>query len=134
VNVSLGQNVPITKDASDRKELWLSVCVRGPQDTDYNLLNPRRNLISPDAVSALACPHSHFTDYCGGINTSYGLEVDNSSGTGDGIRGYSASTVYNYAAVYGVNDATTGYGTGVFGSSQKGGGLYGSSNGAGLLL
>jgi hypothetical protein len=133
VNVTLGQNVPISKDISDRKELWLSVSVRGPQDDTFTLLNPRQNLTAPDSVSALTCPHSHFTDYWGGTNTAYGLEVDNSAGTGDGVRGYSGSTVYNYAGVYGVNDATTGYGTGIFGASLNGVGVYASSgNGDGL--
>lgn len=127
VNVALGQNVPIATDVSNRNELWLSVSVRGPNETDFTLLNPRHNLTAPDTVSALACPHSHFTDYWGGTTTTYGLEVDNSTGTGDGIRGYSKSTVYNYAGIYGVNAATTGYGTGVFGSSNLGVGVYASS-------
>jgi hypothetical protein len=128
VNVALGQIVPISKDITDLKELWLSVSVRGPQDETFTLLNPRQNLTAPESVSALTCPHSHFTDYWYGTNAAYGIEVDNGTGTGDGVRGYSASTVYNYAAVYGVNTATTGYGTGVYGSSTNGVGVYAASN------
>lgn len=128
VKVALGQNVPISKDISTNNELWLAVSVRGPNDTDFTQLNPRRNLNAPDATSALTCPHSHFTDYWGGTTASYGLEVDNVVGTGDGIRGYSASTAYNYAGVYGYNAATTGYGTGVYGGSNLGVGIYAQSN------
>jgi hypothetical protein len=132
VNVALGVIVPITKDVSARQELWLSVSVRGSQETDFTLLNPRRNLAAPDAVSALACPHTHFTDYWFGAS-SYGINVDNDSATGDGVRAYSGSTVQNYAAVYGVNTAATGYGTGIYGYSQNGLGVYaGSDNGDGL--
>jgi len=128
VNVALGQIVTISKDITDLKELWLSVSVRGPQDETFTLLNPRQNLAAPKSVSALTCPHSHFTDYWYGTNTAYGLEVDNGVGTGDGVRAYSGSTVNNYAAVYGVNTASTGYGTGVYGSSTNGVGVYAASN------
>ena len=128
VNVALGQIVPISKEITDLEELWLSVSVRGPQDETFTPLNPRQNLAAPESVTALTCPHSHFTDYWGGTNSSYGIEVDNGTGTGDGVRGYSASTVFNYAAVYGVNTATTGYGTGIYGYSNNGVGLYAASN------
>ena len=132
VNVALGQNVPIAKDVSDRKGLWLAVSVRGPQEPDFTLLNPRRNLAAPDSVSALTCPHSHFTDNWTGTNNAWGLYVENTS-TGDGLRAYSRSTVWNYAAVFGANIATTGYGTGVYGYSSNGVGVYAnSSTGDGL--
>jgi hypothetical protein len=127
VNVDLGQNVPISKDITDRAELWLSVSVRGPQDTTFTLLNPRQNLTAPDSVSALTCPHSHFTDYWGGTQASYGLEVDNAFGKGDGVRGYSGSTAYNYAGVYAVNSGGTavgGGGSGVYAYSSNGYGGY----------
>ncbi len=127
LNVVLGQGVPIAKDLVDRKELWLSVSVRGPHDADFTLLNPRHNLAAPEAINALTCPHSHFTDYWGGTNTVYGLEVDNSSGTGDGVRGYSGATAYNYAGVYAVNGGGTTAGTGgsgVYGGSVNGYGGY----------
>jgi hypothetical protein len=123
----------MSKDVADRKELWLSVSVRGPQDSDFTLLNPRHNLDAPNAVNALTCPHTHFTDYWGGSTTGYyGLEVDN-GGTGDGLRAYSASTTNGYAALWAVNTASTGYGTAVYGSSATGLGVYAYS-GAGDAL
>jgi hypothetical protein len=131
LNVVLGQSVRIPKEVAGRKELWLSVSVRGPGDRDFTLLNPRHNLTAPNSVTALACPHSHFSDYWGGTVGSYGLEVDNSSGTGDGVRGYSGATAYNYAAVYAVNNGgyTSGDdGSGVYGFSNNGYGGYFSSD------
>jgi hypothetical protein len=124
--VALGRSVPLSKDVADRKELWLAVSVRGPQDRGFALLNPRHNLTAPNAVNALTCPHSHFTDYWGGAGSSaYGLEVDNNAGTGDGVRGYSGATLYNYAGVYAFNSGGTGGGDG-------GSGAYAySSNGYG---
>jgi hypothetical protein len=56
------------------------------------------------------------------------LLLENTS-TGDGLRAYSRSTVWNYAAVFGANIATTGYGTGVYGYSAKGAGMYANSAG-----
>jgi hypothetical protein len=132
VNVTLGQNVSISKDVSDRKELWLSVSVRGPQDTNFILLNPRRNLTAPDSASALTCPHSHFTDNWSGANSEWGVLLENTS-TGDGLRAYSRSTVWNYAAIFGANIATTGYGTGVYGFSSKGVGVFANSDGGDAL-
>ena len=126
VNVALGQIVPVSKDISDRKELWLSVSVRGPQDTDFTQLNPRQNLAEPDAVNALTCLHSHFTDNWSGTVDSYGVRVEN-TGTGDGIRAYSRSTNTNYAAVWAVNYATTGAGTSIYAYSDRGIGIYASS-------
>lgn len=132
LNVVLGQIVPMSKDVADRQELWLSVSVRGPHDSDFTLLNPRHNLNAPNAINALTCPHSHFTDYWGGTNTAYGLEVDNSPGAGDAIRGYRGATAYNYAGVYAVNSGGTtagGGGTGAYGESSWGyGGYFVSDN------
>jgi hypothetical protein len=77
-------------------------------------------------------PHSHFSHYWAGNNTTYGLEVEN-FGTGDGIRALSYATSNDYAAIYAVNMASTGYGTGVYGYSGMGVGVYaGSQNGDGL--
>jgi hypothetical protein len=121
----LGQNVRLSKDVADRKELWLSVSVRGPHDSDFTLLNPRQKMGPTGGGGGLTCPHSHFSDYWGGITSSYGLEVDNSYGTGDGVRGYSGATLYNYAGVYAINGGGTGGGDG-------GSGAYAySSNGYG---
>jgi hypothetical protein len=128
----LGEGQVIPKDIVERKELWLAVSVRGPNEKDYTLLNPRQRFTAPASPSALACPHTHFTDYWGGTNTSYGLEVDNSTGTGDGVRGYSGATAYNYAGVYAINGGGTTAGdggTGAYASSLNGyGGYFESSN------
>ena len=118
LDIELGQSVPVPKDVADLKELWVEVSVRGPQDSGFTLLNPRFNLNAPDEVNDLSCPHSHFTDSWSGINPEWGLYIEN-TGIGDGLRAYSKSTVWNYAAVFGANTATTGYGTGVYGYSQQ---------------
>lgn len=126
--LALGELQPLPKTATDRKELWLAVSVRGPQDTDFTLLHPRQPFMAPASPSALACPHNHFPDSWPGSNTEYGLLIDNAS-TGDGLRAYSRSTTWNYAAVFGANIAPTGYGTGVYGYSAKGAGVYANSAG-----
>ena len=128
----LGETQPIPKEVTDHKELWLAVSVRGPQDTDFTLLSPRQRFNAPTAPSALTCPHNHFTDSWPGTNTEYGLLLDNAS-TGDGLRAYSRSTAWNYAAVFGANIASTGYGTGVYGYSAKGAGMYANSDGGDAL-
>ena len=125
-SIALGEVRPIPKDVAGRKELWLSVSVRGPQDLDFTLLNPRHNLSAPSAVSALTCPHTHFNDYWSGANQSYALEVENDGG-GDTIRAYNYATRTDYAAVYAINFASTGNGTAVFAASNKGLGVYASS-------
>ncbi len=131
LNVTLGATVTLPKEVRERKELWLAVSVRGPQEADFTLLEPRQNVgqgNSPTAVTALTCPHSHFTDYWHGATVlGYGLSVEN-AGTGDGIRGYSQSTLENFAGVYGLNTATTGTGSGVYGESINGTGVFGYSN------
>ncbi len=128
LNVSLGTAAPISKDVRDRKEMWLSVSVRGPLEASFTLLAPRQKFnVTGGGGGGLTCPHSHFTDNWGGTNASYGLDVDNSSGTGDGVRGYSGSTAVNYAGVYGVNSGgtiTITGGTGVYGESSHGYGGY----------
>jgi hypothetical protein len=136
LSVILGQSVPIVNKVADREELWLSVSVRGPHDADFTLLNPRHNLAAPEAANDLSCPHSHFTDYWGGTHAAYGLEVDNSNGSGDGVRGYSGSTSYNYAGLYAVNSGGKGAGeggSGVYGSSINGYGGYFLSDNWGAL-
>jgi len=129
LDIGLGQNIAIPKEVAGLKDLWVEISVRGPQDSDFILLNPRQNLNTPDAVSALTCPHSHFTDSWSGSNPEWGLLLDNSS-TGDGLRAYSKATQWNYAAVFGANTATTGSGTGVYGFSEKGLGMRAESRGS----
>lgn len=124
----LGAVQPLPKEVVDRKDAWLAVSVRGPRDNDFTLLTPRQHFTVPASPSALACPHSHFTDNWPGSNAEYGLLLDN-AGVGDGLRAYSRATVWNYAAVFGANIASTGYGTGVYGYSAKGAGMFANSAG-----
>jgi hypothetical protein len=132
LSTDLGRVTSIPRDILERKELWLSVSVRGKGETEFTLLTPRRSFNAAAAVSALSCPHSHFFDYWNGNNSSYGLIVQN-EGVGDGIRAFSYSTKTEYAAVYAINNAATGYGTAVYGSSSKGLGVYAySGSGDGL--
>ncbi len=130
--IVLGEMQAIPQDVAERKELWLAVSVRGPQETTFTLLNPRQHFNAPASPSALTCPHNHFTDSWPGSNSEYGLLLENTS-TGDGLRAYSKSTVWNYAAVFGANIASTGYGTGVYGYSAKGAGVYANSAGGDAL-
>jgi hypothetical protein len=133
-SVSLGSGAGLPKAVLDRKECWLAVSVRGPGEARFTALSPRQLLSTdtPASVTALSCPHSHFTDYWGGTVSYYGLEVDNGAGTGDGVRGYSGSTAYNYAGLYGVGGGGTtagSGGSGVYGSSYYGyGGYFESTN------
>ena len=130
--LALGEVSPIPKDVADRKELWLAVSVRSADEANFTLLNPRQHFTAPASPSALTCPHSHFTDNWSGANSELGLLLDNTS-TGDGLRAYSKSTVWNYAAVFGANIASTGYGTGVYGYSGKGVGVFANSAGGDAL-
>ena len=126
VHTSLGASVPLPPTLSDKSATWLAVSVRRSDESDFTLLNPRqawRTVVSaPNAVNALACPHSHFSDNWSGTAANYGLHVNN-SGTGDGIRAYSASTANAYAAVYALNTATTGGGSGVWGETASSAGI-----------
>ena len=129
VKVALGTTVVIPKEVRERKALWLAVSVRGPSESNYTSLEPRQRIdtiTGPTATAALTCPHNHFTDYWAGANGEWGVLLEN-TGTGDGLRAYSRSTVWNYAAVFGANTASTGSGTGVYGYSNKGVGVYANS-------
>jgi len=126
LEVTLGRDMDLPKEIAGRQDLWLAVSVRGPQDADFTLLSPRRALNAPAAVNALDCPHSHFTDNWTDSNPDWGLYLENLS-TGDGLRAYSKSTVWNFAAVFGANVATTGYGSGIYGYSTKGVGVFANS-------
>jgi hypothetical protein len=133
-SASLGSGPGLPKSVFDRKECWLAVSVRGPGEAGFTALEPRQLLPTdgPAAVSALSCPHSHFTDSWSGSNPDWGLLLENTS-TGDGLRAYSKATAWNYAAVFGANIATTGYGTGVYGYSTNGLGMRaGSGSGDGI--
>jgi hypothetical protein len=140
LTTNLGQTNSLAESIFSKKELWIEVSVCGPGEVAFTMLSPRQK-ISPDApaeINALTCPHSHFMDYWGGTNSAYGLEVDNSSGTGDGLRGYSGSTIYDYAGVYAINNGGTNAGdggSGVYASSIYGyGGYIESGNYRGLYV
>ena len=126
LDLGLGQSVAVPNEVAGLKELWLEVSVRGPQDSEFTRLNPRQDIYAPEAISELSCPHSHFTESWSGINLEWGGYLEN-TGTGDGLRAYSKSTTWNYAALFGANIAPTGYGTGVYGYSQMGVGVYANS-------
>jgi len=76
---------------------------------------------SGSATTVSKSDHDHFSGAWEGNNAQYGLFVNN-LGTGDGIRGYSSGSVFNYAGVYAENSST---GSGVFGHSASGFGIYG---------
>ena len=130
VNATLGKVTPISETALASKLRYLEVSVRGLGEGNFTILSPRQTLMPgvPASPNVLDCPHSHFTDYWGGTgSSSYGLEVDNIAGTGDGVRGYSGATLYNYAGVYAINGGGTGGGdggSGVYASSSNGYGGY----------
>lgn len=105
---------------------WLEVSVRGPREQSLTALAPRQALPLAPGLTALACPHNHFSDNWDGSTTNYGLRVDQ-NGTGDGLRAYSQATSSSYGAIYAVNNATTGNGRGVYARSDRGVGLYASS-------
>jgi hypothetical protein len=98
----------------DGKALWLEVVVAGTEIGCQELTTV------PYALSVR--PGARMLD----TRPDYLLYVDN-DGAGDGIRAFSNSTLYNYAALYGVNAANTGEGSGVFGSSNNGSGVYARS-------
>jgi len=125
LNTVLGSVTAIPVDVAARKDLWLAVSVRGPNETAFTPLDPRQRFPSPNSPSALTCPHSHFTDVWSGNTPNYGLWVDQ-AGLGDGIRSYTKASTYDYASFYGYN---TGTGTAVFGLSSLGRGVYAESAG-----
>jgi hypothetical protein len=122
--LGLGEVQPIPKAVAERKELWLAVSVRGPQEATFTLLTPRQKFsVTGGGGSTLTCPHSHFNDSWSGSNYgSNGLAVTNAGG-GDGIDAYSYATRTNWAAVYAYNLAGSGDGTGMYGGSYYGSGV-----------
>jgi len=110
--------------------LWLAVSVRGPEEADFTLLNPRQSLdtaiaaapASPAAASV--CDHDHFGETWSGALDAWnaGLEVETTSESSTGIRGI-ANNVAGFD-VYGVEGEST-HGTGVSGSSLDGTGVIG---------
>lgn len=126
-DLALGASTPIPDAAARGKERWLSVSVHGPGDATFTLLSPRQRLAdvtAPSAVSVLSCPHSHFGDRWTGASGEYGLKVEN-TGAGDAIQGITRATDKTYAGVWGYNTAPTGSGSGVYGRSLNGVGVYG---------
>ena len=130
--VLLGSVIPLPEAAYTTK-LWLSVSVRSPHAENFVELTPRQMLdeiayTSPDSPSAVTgtCAHDHFIESWAGSTSSYGLRVETTS-SGDGVRGVTASTNLSYGGVYGHNSASTGEGAGVsaFASSPTGYSMYG---------
>lgn len=129
VNVELGAATPIPASLVKEKkaQYWLAVSLRSAVERSFTDLSPRQAIpLSPQAPEALACPHSHFSDYWYGSNSGYGLWVNNTS-TGDGIRTVSGSTSTNFASLWAVNVNT---GTAVYGYSAGGraGDFYSDTN------
>jgi hypothetical protein len=118
--VVLGSATPIPKALLEGDARWLAVSVRGPAESVFTLLEPRQRLsaVAPSAADSVGCPHDHFDEWWQGTSASAGLVVDNSTGTGDGIRGYANAANANYGGVYGVNFSS---GPGVYGRSEGGG-------------
>ena len=80
-------------------------------------------------TAAARSDHNHFGNNWAGAASNYGLYVNNSS-SGDGVRGGSAATLYNYAGLYGYCTST---GSGVYGISVGGQGVVGTgTNGDGV--
>ena len=121
-SASLGSDTGLPKAVLDRKECWLAVSVRGPDESGFTALEPRQLLPTdgPAAVSALSCPHSHFTDSWPGSNPVVWPLLQYHRAPAMALRAFSNATAWNYAAVYGANTAATGYGTGVYGYSLEG--------------
>ncbi|MBN1535717.1 MAG: hypothetical protein JW908_03210 [Anaerolineales bacterium] len=138
VNVELGTVTPIPASLLDEKDAryWLAVSLRGSAEASFTDLSPLQSIsLSPQSTDALSCPHNHFTDGFSGSNSEYGLLIENTS-TGDGLRAYSSSTAYNYAAVFAANVANVATGNGgpaVYGYSENGyGGTFYSGTYRGL--
>ena len=97
--------------------LWLAVSVRGPDEADFTLLNPRQLIDAAVAsapaspAAAAACAHDHFGELWNGDAT--GMPA------GGGLKISS-----NYNAIEGVS---TGSGVGLQGSSANGAGISGWS-------
>ena len=128
--VVLGSVVPIPKEVLAGGSRWLEVSVRGPGDTAPTVLAPRQVLSAAAAgtQTTSSCAHTHFGEQWrgdGGVD-GYALIVANDGGVGDGIRGISHDSRYDYAGLYGFNHAA---GSGVYGESSGGTGVYGKSSG-----
>ena len=64
-SISLGRRDPLSLDPWTEGSLWLSVAVRGPQESTYTALAPRQQIATASSVTAApladqACPHDHF--------------------------------------------------------------------------
>ena len=147
-NVTLGSATPLPEAVRNGGAPWLEIAVRGPGEAGFTTLSPRQVLSaltktsgkvhdkpgdetagagSIGAAANPACAHTHLYEDWVGNNTNYSFIVRNTS-TGDAIRAYSASTAYDYAALYAVNSAS---GSAVYADSNTGYGVYATSYGAG---
>jgi hypothetical protein len=157
-SVALGSVTPLPGAVLSGGAPWLEVAVRGPGEGGFTTLSPRQALSalsktsdkaqapagaavydkpgdeaagvgSIGAASSPACAHTHLYENWMGTNTAYTFRVeDTSTTTGDAIRGISHSNNYFYAGLMGW---TYGSGTGTYGHSDTGNGVYAESGGAG---
>jgi len=144
--VLLGAQTPLPELVGVDAPLWLEVAVRGLGETEFVTLAPRQLFLlkgmGGDGAAGAAgegvdadprsCAHGHWGEVWSNSSSSLGLSVLN-NGTGDGIRAFSKATSPNYGAIYAVNTATTGDGSGIFASSIHGSGVRGySTTGVGV--
>lgn len=113
---------------------FLQIDVKSAGGPTYTALSPRQELKpAPNAVYAAKSGSMPWSKLTGGdadmltSSTTYGIRVENTS-TGDGIRSHTNANAYNYAAFYG---ACNGAGTGIYGYSSQGRGVWGISGGSG---
>jgi hypothetical protein len=130
MRTALGAVTPLPASLSSKIGYWLAVSVRGPGDATFTLLDPRQAFTASaaadtNAVSALSCPHSHFSDSWSGTSSAYGLMIEN-IGTGDALRVFSNSSGINNGGIFVTN---MGAGYGILINSSGGHGIDTTTNG-----
>jgi hypothetical protein len=102
--------------AFEGQALWLAIAVACPSGGSLTPLSGRIPLTAAPYAHSLRPGAAIYGDSGGHV-----LYVSN-DGMGDAISAYNSSNLSNYAALYGFND---GAGTGVYGGSAGGTGIYG---------
>jgi hypothetical protein len=132
----LGSVTPIPEGIMEREQRYLAIRVKSPGEADFTNLDPRQQLKAQAALgsgklAALtagpSCPHDHWNESWTGAALNYGLHIMN-IGMGDGFRAYTNATMANYAAFFGESLSS---GTGVYGISNTGHGVYAEGSGGG---
>jgi len=126
---SLGRVRPIPESVLSNSERWVSVAVRGPGESDFNVLSPRQQLstVAPASPAAgPACAHDHWGESWTGTGTGLSLGL---SGGGSQAQLISLlAGVYGYHDVfYGVLGKSNSTGIGVGGDSVNKYGVWGHS-------